>query len=52
MYVDQAEHRLPRLKKAYLKKCQEVEVGLSVGLVAIAIAHFNSRRIKNVKTPL
>lgn len=25
MYNDQAEYKLPRLKKAYLKKCQEVE---------------------------
>ncbi len=26
MYGEMAEHRLPRLKKAYLRKCQEVEV--------------------------
>jgi hypothetical protein len=25
MYIDQAEHTLPKLKKAYFKKCQEVE---------------------------
>lgn len=25
MYIEQAEHTLPKLKKAYFKKCQEVE---------------------------
>jgi hypothetical protein len=25
MYIDQAEHTLPKLKKAYFKKCQEAE---------------------------
>jgi hypothetical protein len=56
MYNDQAEHRLPRLKKAYMKKCQEVEVGCTspIGVYHVADPYYFTLpeiRIKKDKMP-